>query len=312
MNKTILYINHQYVSSVKQLREMLSDAQLIKDDACRQEFLSFYRDGVLAKWYEERGENFTTEISSQHDDAAFAALYKAITGDAESPNIHSDFSKLGELLRCEVNNNAFPLRNGEIEIASASGRVSLRFVFKSLKADNNVRVFSLMKDASLIAQTEWNWKDKTRGKEFYFEFTIAPLQYQGKVLTLVEGKDNKLCRLRFQPPSSMEVKIDDMALTFYYAAPMKCWFGRLPGTMDYRALTAFINKHKAYQFTIVCRKDVDAIRQHSTELWERVTSEDFWLNTWTRYNSFHKVEDPFIKRNAKLTSWIKTKHLLID
>ena len=107
MVRTILYINEVFCQTVDQLKEIISNPQLVKNDSFRLEILSLYKDGILEKWFEERGLSFNVTSTNSNDDDIFIRLYKEITGDNECPNFDSDFSKLGEFLRCEIDKKIY-------------------------------------------------------------------------------------------------------------------------------------------------------------------------------------------------------------
>ena len=143
MVRTILYINEVFCQTVDQLKEIISNPQLVKNDAFRLEILSLYKDGVLEKWFEERGLRLNVKSTDLNDDDIFIRLYKEITGDKECPNFDSDFSKLGEFLRCEIDKKIYKVNNVEILLDASNKEQKVRFVFKSLKPDNNTRELTI-------------------------------------------------------------------------------------------------------------------------------------------------------------------------
>ena len=162
MSKTILYLNNQYIRNFEQIKDLIASPRLIMDDLFRREILSAYRDGILDKWCEDRGMSLNVSPKSSRDDDVFIALYKEIAGENECPNFHSDFSKIGEFLRCEIDNKTLAVNNGEIVIDTINTELTVKFVFKSFKADNNLRLFSLKDNDNCVGKVECNWNDKIK------------------------------------------------------------------------------------------------------------------------------------------------------
>lgn len=311
MSKTILYINNQYIESVDKVRDLMSSPQLIRNELFRREILSAYRDGVLEKWYKERDFEFSIKSTSTRDDDMFIALYKEIVKDNDCPNFHSDFSKLGEFIRCEIGNNVFPLTNGEIIIDTINKDQTVKFIFKSLKADNNIRYFQLRDDEDCISSVECNWNDKAKGKEHYFEISFNPSKYEGKSLTLIEGNNNRLCKLVCKFPEYKEFELNGGTLKFFYVSSMKCWVGKLPGKTQFKTLDAYMKKYKNYNFKLLTIEDIHRIKKEP-KIWNKLKKSNFWVNNGQYYDSYgEECIDvwQWQRESARHQCWLKLKEI---
>lgn len=286
MSKTILYINNKYIKSTDEFRDLMASPQLIRNELFRREILSAYRDGILEKWYKERDFEFSIKSSSTRDDDMFTALYKEIVKDNDCPDFHSDFSKLGEFVRCEIGDSTIPLINGEIIIENINKDQPVKFVFKSLKADNNVRYFQLRDKEDIISNVECNWNDKAKGKEHYFEISFNPSTYEGKSLTLIEGNNNRLCKLVCKFPEYKEFKLNGNTLKFYYIGTMKCWVGKLlPRATQFKTIDAYLKKYKNYNFRFLTIDDIEKLKKE-TKVWNELKVDAFWISNDQYYDPF--------------------------
>lgn len=261
MSKTILYLNDSYCQTVSQFRDLLSNPQLVKTDSFRQEILSLYKDGVLTQWLKDRDVNLKAKDSTT-DDVLFSSLYKEIVGNNECPNFHSDFSKLGEFLRCEIDNKQYSIENGIIKIDYiANQEQTVRFVFKSLKADNNIREFSIRNKEKELFGIEVNWSDKSKGKEFYFELPINPSLYQGDMLSLVEGGNNLLSSISFNFPFSTQINFAGMKRDFYYVQSLKCWIVKMNDDVRFSSIKKGLKGYEKYKIELLSYSDVEEIKK---------------------------------------------------
>jgi len=276
MNRAILYINNTYCQSVEQLREIMSNSQLVGKDSFRREILSSYRDGTLSKWFKERNAILEANFSSLLDDELFVKLYKIITEDNECPDIHSDFSNIGEFLRCEIGNKQYEINHGEITIEPTSEKEKISFVFKSLQADNNTRVFTLKDKSTIINNIEWNWNDKTKGKEHSFEIKIDLSKYEGKRLSFIEGSNNLLCNMLITTRESKDCKIGKDLITFYYARSIKQWVGRSLYRMEFLSFSTFMKRYSEYNLGFLTLKDIDKLKKDDN-VWNKISKNDFWI-----------------------------------
>lgn len=311
MSKTILYINNQYIESPDEVRDLMASPQLIRNELFRREILSAYRDGILEKWYNERDYEFSIKSSSTHDDDMFIAIYKEIVKDNICPDFHSDFSKLGEFIRCEIGNNIIPLINGEIIIETINKDQSVKFVFKSLKADNNVRYFQLRDNEDIISSVECNWNDKAKGKEHYFEISFNPSTYEGKSLTLIEGNNNRLCKLVCKFPEYKEFKLNYEILKFYYVSTMKCWVGQFPPRITlFKTFDAYVKKYKMYNFKLLTTTDIERLKKD--KVWNKLKNSNFWVCNGQYYESYSdKFRDvnPWQRDSERHQCWLKLKEI---
>lgn len=311
MSKTILYINNQYIKSPDEVRDLMASPQLIRNELFRREILSAYRDGILEKWYKERDFEFSIKSSSTRDDDMFIALYKEIVKDNICPDFHSDFSKLGEFIRCEIGNSIIPLINGEIIIETINKVQSVKFVFKSLKADNNVRYFQLRDNEDIISSVECNWNDKAKGKEHYFEISFNPSTYEGKSLTLIEGNNNRLCKLVCKFPEYKEFKLNNEILKFYYVSSMNCWIGNIHRKTQYKTLEAYIMKYKMYNFKLLTSDDIERLKKEN-KVWNKLKNSNFWVCNGLYYDSYSdKCRDVYQwnKNSERHWWWVKLKKI---
>ena len=311
MSKTILYINNQYIESPDEVRDLMASPQLIRNELFRREILSAYRDGILEKWYNERDFEFSIKSSSTRDDDMFIAIYKEIVKDNICPDFHSDFSKLGEFIRCEIGNNIIPLINGEIIIETINKDQSVKFVFKSLKADNNVRYFQLSDNEDIISSVECNWNDKAKGKEHYFEISFNPSTYEGKSLTLIEGNNNRLCKLVCKFPEYKEFKLNSDILKFYYVSTMKCWVGKFPRKTQFKTLDAYVKKYKMYNFKLLTATDIERLKKEN-KVWNKLKNSNFWVCNGQYYDSYSdKCRDVYQwqRDSERHQCWLKLKEV---
>ena len=311
MSKTILYINNQYIESPDEVRDLMASPQLIRNELFRREILSAYRDGILEKWYNERDYEFSIKSSSTRDDDMFIALYKEIVKDNICPDFHSDFSNLGEFIRCEIGNNIIPLINGEIIIETINKDQSVKFVFKSLKADNNVRYFQLRDNEDIISSVECNWNDKAKGKEHYFEISFNPSTYEGKSLTLIEGNNNRLCKLVCKFPEYKEFKLNYEILKFYYVSTMKCWVGQFPPRITlFKTFDAYVKKYKMYNFKLLTTTDIERLKKD--KVWNKLKNSNFRVCNGQYYESYSdKFRDvnPWQRDSERHQCWLKLKEI---
>ncbi len=307
MSKTIIYVNDTYCNSVDQLKRIMSNPQLIKTDSFRREILSLYRDGILKIWFEEKGKKFKIKQSSSPDDEVFVSLFKEIMENSECPNFHSDFSKIGEFVRCEIGSDVIQANNGEITIDPSSKEQMVRFVFKSFKADNNIRLFTIKDNDRIVNKWEWNWNDKTKGKEFFFEMSINLSLYEGKVLTLVEGSDDTLIRINVTCPEHKNIVLDDETLEFHYVRSRRFWVGKLPKKKSYKSLNAFLYKHKEYKLSLLSKSDIESIKKERA-IWNKMRLAIFWIKNNQYYDSYNsQIVDliPWKAETERHQCWIK-------
>lgn len=279
MSKIVLYLNEEYIQTIEQLRGMMRNLQLINNDSFRKEILSAFRDKVLERWLLNRGKTLYIDSQSSLDDDAFIALYKEIVGETNCPNFHSDFSTLGEFLRCEIDNNRFPILHGEVLINSINQEVSIKFIFKSLKSDNNVRYFTLKDNDNIIKTVECSWSDKTKGKEFSFVIPFNPFHFQEKSLLLVEGKDNNLCRIRCSSNEYKKIQLGGETLVFFYAKSIQCWIGRVPR----KQVELYRRGLPKVQFEFLNKHDIESLKNED-EIWDKMLDSRFWVANGQYYN----------------------------
>lgn len=284
MSKTILYINDCYCQTPEQLKALMSSPKCVKSDLFRREILSYYRDGILEDWYSEHNTELNVKESSSNDDDLFIALYKTIVGNSDCPNFRSDFSKLGELIRCEIEGVKYPLADGQIEFNASDEKKTIRFVIKSLKADNNIRSFTIKDKEKDISKIDCSWKDKTKGKEHFFDLKLIPSNYVGRTLSLIEGNDNLLCKLLFKFPDDEKRTIDGVNLTFYYVKSMKKWLVRFPNIQTCLFLRSFIAKNSTLGFHYLSKADIERLRR-DTSIWNKISRTSFWTEYPQYYDS---------------------------
>lgn len=298
MNRTVLYINDTYIQDLEQIKEILSNPILIREDSIRCEILSSYRDGVLGKWFSERGEILNVVSSSNRDDDVFISLYKAIVGAYECPNFNSDFSKLGELVRCEVGSNSYPINNSkEIIIDTRNKELKIRFVFKSYKVDNNIRSFSIKADNDIIeSDIKYDWNDKTKGKEHYFERSLVTSQLVGKHLSLIEGTDNILCNYFCKGPDHNNIELLKHPVTAFYVGAD--WLVLFKNKESFETIESIIQELSDYKLRLLSHSEVDNLKKHS-QIWNKVKNEDFWVNNGLYYDPHKKIimHDEWEKKN---------------
>ena len=316
MVRTILYINEVFCQTVDQLKEIISNPQLVKNDAFRLEILSLYKDGVLEKWFEERGLSFNVTTTNSNDDDIFIRLYKEITGDNECPNFDSDFSKLGEFLRCEIDKKIYKVNNGEILLDVANKEQKVRFVFKSLKSDNNIREFTIRDSDKIVGQIKLPWNDKIKGKEYFFDIPIAPSEYEGKTLIMTEGESNKLCRISFKYSKCKNVVFSEKNIALFYVNSLACYIGKLPIKMSYRTLNDFItsqSKTSVYTLKFLSPNDIEKMKMITeTVTWNMMKDDNFWIKNEHYYDGFSKKvfkidSNSIMNLNKPLFCWIKFK-----
>lgn len=284
MSKTILYINDCYCQTPEQLKALMSSPKCVKSDLFRREILSYYRDGILEEWYLEHNTKLKVNEASSNDDDLFIALYKTIVGNSDCPNFRSDFSKLGELMRCEIEGEKYPLANGQIEFDTSDEEKSIRFVFKSMKADNNLRFFSLKDKDNEIAKIDCSWKDKTKGKEHYFDIKLIPSKYMGHTLSLFEGCDNLLCSILFKFPDIKERTIDGIPLKFYYIETIEKWLVKFPYSKTFRYLCTFIARNRDLGFKYLTKAEIEKLKKDTT-IWNQIRRTSFWIGNAKYYDS---------------------------
>jgi len=313
MSKTILYINDTYIQSPEQIKEIMSNQNLIqKDDSLRREILSLYRDGVLDKWLDNRGLKLNIIPSSERDDDVFTTLYKKIVDENECPNLNSDFSKFGEFLRCEIGSNSYPINNGEIILETVNTE-KVKFVFKSFKVDNNTRKFFLKDNEKLLSSIECDWNDKIKGKEHCFEFpSFNPSKFEGKHLSLIEGEDNRLCKILCNFPDKKDIELNGETLTFYYFASMKCWVGKIINSITYfKGFETYIRKkYSELPFEMLDHNDISKLKKEPK--WKKIQISSFWVRGGQYYNPYSDsitIVPLCSKNNERHQCWVKLKKL---
>ncbi len=295
MNRAILYINNTYCQSVEQLRDIMSNSQLVGKDSFRREILSSYRDGTLSKWFKERNTVLEVHSSSLLDDELFMKLYKIITKDNECPNIHSDFSNIGEFVRCEIGNKQYEIDHREITFEPTNEKESISFVFKSLQADNNTRVFTLKDKNTVIYKIEWNWNDKAKGKEHSFEIEIDLSKYEGKKLFLIEGSNNLLCTILIDTRESKTCTIGEESITFYYAKSIKQWVGRSLNSKEFSSFNTFTKRYSEYNLKFLTPKDIEKLTKEDANVWNKISLFNFWIVNKQYYEvSTNRINTPFM------------------
>ena len=202
MNKEILFLCGSYCPSLESLKTSL--VQQSYDESFREELLTYFADGVLARWLKERGIDFALESAESHSDIAlFKAIYQSVLGAPCLADLSCDFFKYVELVSFQAGEISHPIKIGDSQQIRMNGD-RLSFVFKQKKAGNEVFKLSLKKDNEIIETQELlldmggNELDKT------ITFQLEPTM---RKVELVEGGNNMVCSL-----TKLE---NDLEITYY-------------------------------------------------------------------------------------------------
>jgi len=190
MSKEILFLCGSYCPNLESLKTSL--VQQCYDESFREELLTYYADGVLARWLKERGIDFSLETSKIHSDIAlFKSIYQSILGTPCLANLSCDFFKYAELVSFQAGEISRPIKIGDSQQIRMNGN-RLSFVFKQKKAGKEVFKLSLKKDNEFIESQEMLLDMESHEQEKTITFQVGSMT--GKV-DLIDGDNNLLCSL---------------------------------------------------------------------------------------------------------------------
>ena len=190
MNKEILFLCGSYCPSLESFKTSL--VQQCYDESFREELLTYFADGVLARWLKERGFDFALEPAETHSDIAlFKSIYQSVLGDPCFADLSCDFFKYAELVGFQAGEISRPIKFRDSQQIRMRGR-RLSFVFKQKKTGNEVFRLSLKKDKKVIETKEMHIDSGTSEQDKVITFQVDSMT--GKV-DLVEGSNNVVCSL---------------------------------------------------------------------------------------------------------------------
>lgn len=190
MNKEILFLCGSYCPSLESLKTSL--VQQCYDESFREELLTYFADGVLARWLKERGIDFALEPAEIHSDIAlFKSIYQSVLGTPCLADLSCDFFKYAELVSFQAGEISRPIKIGDSQQIRMNGD-RLSFVFKQKKAGKEVIKLSLKKENGFIETQEMLLDMESHEQEKNITFQVGSMT--GKV-DLVEGENNVVCSL---------------------------------------------------------------------------------------------------------------------
>lgn len=209
MAHATLYINGTYVSDLENLRQMVRKNQ--KDRFFRLELLTLFFDNILEKWFEERNLPFVVCDYDSHSALdCFRALFKAIVGEPCNVDLSSKINEYIELDRVLFGMNSYPFNSQNVGLPFVDTDDKLTFVFRQ-QGSNEVFHLSLRKKGELLCEHDL-LLDQLIGSHtecsIEFEFKKSWMEI-GEELELVEGENNLLCQITFEPKWKREIRSTD-------------------------------------------------------------------------------------------------------
>lgn len=190
MQKELLFLCGSYCPNLESLKTLL--VQQCYDESFREELLTYYADGVLARWLKERGVDFVLELAEIHSDIAlFKSIYQSVLGTPCLADLSCDFFKYAELVSFQAGEISRPIKIGDSEQIAMRGDC-LSFVFRQKKAGNEEFRLSLIKDKKIIETKKLHIDSGSGEQDKVVTFQVDSMA--GKV-DLVEGSNNVLCSL---------------------------------------------------------------------------------------------------------------------
>ena len=202
MDKEILFLCGSYCPDLESLKTLF--VQQCYDESFREELLTFYADGVLARWLKERNVDFAMEPIEIHSDIAlFKSIYQSVLGTPCIADLSCDLFKYAELVSFQAGEISRPIKIGDSQQIEMKGN-RLSFVFRQKKAGNEVFQLSLKKDNKIIETQELLLDTESNGQDRTISFQLEP---KTRKVELVEGGNNVICSL-----TKLE---NDLEITYY-------------------------------------------------------------------------------------------------
>lgn len=190
MSKEILFLCGSYCPSLESLKASL--VQQCYDESFREELLTYYTDGILARWLKERGIDFVLEPVETHSDIAlFKSIYQSVLGTPCLADLSCDFFRYAELVSFQAGEISRPIKIGDSQQIGMRGNC-LSFVFRQKKAGNEEFRLSLIKDKKIIETKKLHIDLGSGEQDKVVTFQVNSMT--GKV-DLVEGGNNVVCSL---------------------------------------------------------------------------------------------------------------------